>query len=867
MIAAGIPVAAIVLVFISFGMQASIEGQQAENLRASTTANNAFLNIMPVKCSNSQGLEAGRYSHAVQEAAKYYVKLARANAMQIGFVRFTTTAMTVQGFYFGGHLVHTGGSTPGKVVTTFWSALMAMKAFEDILPHVIVLETGCGAATALRTVISQVGKGKRVPQVLGGLVPKFVDGDIEVRNVSFAYPSRPYHLVLRESTFFFPAGETTFIVDKSGSGKSTLNNLLMRFYPPVSGQIFIDGHSINQLSMAWLRNNITLVQQQSILFIETIFTNIDFGAQDRSCVTVEQIRPCIDMADLQKTISNLPDGLNTMVGSGRSSLSGGQKQRIAIARACLRNTGILILDESTSALDYLSRTAVLNAIRDWRKGKTTIIITHDMSQIGADDFMYVLDEGQIIQEGYRKAASTNIDNGLFQSDFQKTRVSTAAKFDLSSVSQMSPQGEFDFGWSMSPRASRMTGELRPQDYINMQPIFQGSKEPIHGMVAGFADAIPKVIPERKPAVRASGRGSQRPSESATVMSGNLGRQSALRPGFLSSPYHRSAVVSGAETVRRLSTRAQRPMSTHQAIVMRSIYGAPANRQKPLPTPQILATPRLLRRRSICNAKGQSVPITIDPRPMSIQKILGSVWPSVDGKNRVYLVIGFIAALTHSAVPPAFACILVQLFQTFYLPDDPSKKSLVYAMAILAIAIADGFACYFMHFLLETASQAWVDKLRTEAMHRILDQPKAWFDDDCNSSSNLTSSLDRNAEEMRNLVGRFAALILVVASMMIIALVWSFITCWKVTLVGVAVAPVLYAVTKGFEMVSSTWEGRTNTASNTVGAIFIETFTDIGTVRALTLESYFHRKYTQATYRGLHYRRQACLVCGLLLRHV
>lgn len=206
--------------------------------------------------------------------------------MQIGFVRFATTAMFVQGFYYGGNLVHSGDSTPGNVVTTFWSALMATKAFEDILPHIIVLEKGRGAAIALRAVLSRVGKCKKLPEWPGGFNPKFVDGDIEVRNISFAYPSRPEHLVLQESTIFFPAGETTFIVGKSGSRKSTLNNLLMRFYPPASGQIFIDGQTLDQLSMVWLRNNITLVQQQSILFNETIFKNIAFGAQDHTRVTV-----------------------------------------------------------------------------------------------------------------------------------------------------------------------------------------------------------------------------------------------------------------------------------------------------------------------------------------------------------------------------------------------------------------------------------------------------------------------------------------------------------------------------------------------------------------------------------------------------
>jgi ATP-binding cassette, subfamily B (MDR/TAP), member 1 len=149
------------------------------------------------------------------------------------------------------------------------------------------------------------------------------------------------------------------VVGKSGSGKSTIANLLMRFYEPTAGDIFVDGTSISELDINWLRNNITLVQQQSILFNETIFRNISFGRRDHVGVTKEQVRVCVDLAQLQSTIEELPKGLDTEVGSGGSALSGGQKQRIALARARLRNTPILILDESTSALDYASRKAVM----------------------------------------------------------------------------------------------------------------------------------------------------------------------------------------------------------------------------------------------------------------------------------------------------------------------------------------------------------------------------------------------------------------------------------------------------------------------------------------------------------------------------
>jgi ATP-binding cassette, subfamily B (MDR/TAP), member 1 len=176
----------------------------------------------------------------------------------------------------------------------------------------------------------------------------------------------------------------------------------MRFYPLSTGQVFIDRTEIRDLDVNWLRNNITLVQQSSTLFNESIMRNIAFGQRDFQSVTTEQLKACIELAALQNTISEMPEGIETMVGTGGNALSGGQKQRIAIARARLRDTPILILDEATSALDYISRTSVMNAIRKWRRGKTTVVITHDMGQIEDGDFVYVLDRGRVVEEGYSR---------------------------------------------------------------------------------------------------------------------------------------------------------------------------------------------------------------------------------------------------------------------------------------------------------------------------------------------------------------------------------------------------------------------------------------------------------------------------------
>ena len=218
--------------------------------------------------------------------------------------------------------------------------------------------------------------------------------------MSFAYPSNPSKLVLTRSSFSFAAGDLTFLVGKSGSGKSTISNLILRFYDTLTGEVRIDGHRLDSLDPAWVRANITLVQQSSVLFDDTFYRNVAFGLRNPDEATEEDIQRTCDAALLQSTIASLPDGMDTMVGSAGYSLSGGQKQRLALARARLRDPPILILDEVTSGLDNVTRTLVMEAIREWRKEKTTIIITHDVAQIEDADYVYVMDKGRVVQEGY-----------------------------------------------------------------------------------------------------------------------------------------------------------------------------------------------------------------------------------------------------------------------------------------------------------------------------------------------------------------------------------------------------------------------------------------------------------------------------------
>jgi ATP-binding cassette subfamily B (MDR/TAP) protein 1 len=637
--------------------------------------------------------------------------------------------------------------------------------------------------------------------------------------VSFAYPSRPEQLALDSASFFFPAGETTFVIGKSGSGKSTLGNLLMRFYAPRSGDLLIDGNSITALDLSWLRNNVTLVQQQSVLFNETIFKNIAFGRRDHNRVRKEEVKRSIETAYLQNTIMELPLGLDTVVGTGGSAMSGGQRQRVAIARARLRDTPILILDEATSALDYISRTSVMAAIREWRRGKTTIVVTHDMSQIQENEYAYVLDNGVLVQEGFRQALE-KAENGPFEKTPSGMNNFPATQHEAHVRPSSGPDDGTSLAW------------MDPMD-INIQPrpnfipsVFAPSPKDLR-----FRRASQGLLSPLSPVAFPSHRMSTPPSAFARSRSNGLPAMDildCLPPEQLGHSEdagrqlrHSSYSTDHSKNLDSASRQGRRHDLGKSMTALKH-----RNFMRP-------------RRRKLTKAEKAR-------RIAPARKILMTVWPTLHWRMRITLISGFVFAAIHAGGTPAFSWVFSKLLATFFLTSNRSQMALKWSLSVLGVAIVDSIASYSMHYLLESCGQAWIDSLRVQALRRILDQPRAWFDRDKNNLTKLTECLDRNAEEMRNLIGRFAGFGFVAVTMMLVAIVWSLILCWNLTLVGLASGPVLYVVTRSFEGVSGKWERKSNDASEHASVIFTETFANIRVVRALTLEAYFHKKHAKAT---------------------
>ena len=223
--------------------------------------------------------------------------------------------------------------------------------------------------------------------------PRF-EGDIEFEHVSFSYtPDTP---ILKDVSLKIESGQVAALVGPTGAGKTSVISLIARFYDPDEGAIKIDGKDIRSFKQKSLRQQISFVLQDTVLFHAPLWQNIAYGKPE---ATREQIVKAAELANAMEFIEKLPHGLNTMVGERGVTLSGGQRQRIAIARAVIRNTPILVLDEPSSGLDAASEKLVFDALDELMKGRTTIVIAHRLSTIRSANVIFVVNEGTIAEQG------------------------------------------------------------------------------------------------------------------------------------------------------------------------------------------------------------------------------------------------------------------------------------------------------------------------------------------------------------------------------------------------------------------------------------------------------------------------------------
>jgi subfamily B ATP-binding cassette protein MsbA len=293
--------------------------------------------------------------------------------------------------WFGGMQVLKGSSTMGSFMSFLTALIMLYEPVKGVSKINSTIQSGLAAATRIFNLLDIEPDIKEKPDAM--VLPLFHES-VEFRNVSFSYEQD--EPVLHGVNLKVRRGEILAVVGPSGGGKTTLANLLPRFHDVNSGSVCIDGYDIRDVTLHSLRSQLALVTQQTILFNDTVRSNIGYGSKD---CTDEDVRRAADAAFALEFIEELPLGFDTIIGESGARLSGGQRQRISIARAILKDAPILVLDEATSALDTESERKVQKALENLMKNRTTIVIAHRLSTIKNADRIIVMQNGRLVEEG------------------------------------------------------------------------------------------------------------------------------------------------------------------------------------------------------------------------------------------------------------------------------------------------------------------------------------------------------------------------------------------------------------------------------------------------------------------------------------
>ncbi|KAG9455356.1 hypothetical protein H6P81_008260 [Aristolochia fimbriata] len=375
----------------------------------------------------------------------------------VGLGMFHAVTFNIWGFivYIGAVTVSARESTGGETIAAVMSILFGAISLTYAAPD---LQLFGQAKVAGKEVFQVIGRKQSISCKFKGEKFEKINGDIDIRDVYFAYPSRSDRMILEGFSLSIPAGKVVALVGSSGCGKSTILSLLQRFYNPLRGNIFIDNHNIKTLDLKFLRKNIGAVMQEPCLFVGTIKDNLKVGNMDADDKTIEEAAAA---ANAHSFISQLPEQYATQVGERGIQLSGGQKQRVAIARAILKDPPILLFDEATSALDSESEKQVQDALEMASKGRTVILIAHRISTVVNADIIAVVENGKLSEAGkHQQLLHTNKFYNMLVS-MQNLHPGTGSRnLDLSEETQASTDQlsaeEFDLSYESKDRIGQST---------------------------------------------------------------------------------------------------------------------------------------------------------------------------------------------------------------------------------------------------------------------------------------------------------------------------------------------------------------------------------------------------------------------------
>ena len=352
-----------------------------------------FKNHKIIKIFQRENFEKSRSEKFVNDLKVKSTKIAAVYIRSAPIMEILTGVMIAALIFYSGKLIISGELAINNFFSFLAAMMLAYQPVKTLTKVNVAISQGFSAAERILPIIDIENEINLNEQ---GEKLTIEEGNIVLDNINFSYKSNPENKVLQNISVKFTGGKMTALVGHSGSGKSTLLNMIPRIYLPTSGNIYFDNQDISKVKLMSLRNQISIVDQNTTLFDDTVFNNIKYARPDAN---KEDIFEAAKLSMCDEFINNLENGFETMIGENGVKLSGGEKQRLSIARAFLKNSRIILLDEATSSLDSDTEEKIQKALDKLTINKTTIVIAHRLSTILNSDNIYVVDNGKVIDSG------------------------------------------------------------------------------------------------------------------------------------------------------------------------------------------------------------------------------------------------------------------------------------------------------------------------------------------------------------------------------------------------------------------------------------------------------------------------------------
>ncbi|WP_420643712.1 ABC transporter ATP-binding protein [Candidatus Leptofilum sp.] len=403
----GIPIISLTMVFLGRQIRKAAKAVQDALAESANVVEETVSGIRIVKSFVREPHEIGRFSarvNDVYEAAMWRAKIGAVLGPTIGFMAFASITLTL---WFGSFEVIEGRLSAGGLVAYLVYTMMVAAPIASLAGLYAQFQSALGATERLFELLDTPPD---IADQIEAIDLPPVAGRVEFAAVDFDYTTAVS--ILKQVSFVAEPGQVVALVGPSGAGKSTLVNLIPRFYDVVNGRILIDDHDVRDITVKSLRQQIGIVPQETILFSDTVLENIRYGNLEATQAEIEAAAIAANAHEF--ILHDLPNGYQTMVGERGVKLSGGQRQRVAIARAILKDPRILILDEATSSLDSESESLVQEALERLMNGRTSFVIAHRLSTVINADWVLVLDQGRVVEQGTHSDLLQNPDGLYFR---------------------------------------------------------------------------------------------------------------------------------------------------------------------------------------------------------------------------------------------------------------------------------------------------------------------------------------------------------------------------------------------------------------------------------------------------------------------